>query len=436
MNGPLLFVVLDAFRHDYLDPERTPFLCALAEQGIHVERLRTASGFTQRSAILTGAWADRTGLWTMHTFAPDASPFRFLRGKRWPRIADALARALPGRAGRLLDARLRKRVYARARAHARHPSTARIPLHLLPFFSVSEDQRPVHEPGALPVPSLFDVFAAHGVRAKYLMYPEVDGTDASTERALVQAKTRDFAAYFGLLGSADAVAHARGPRADETGEAIAQIDRRLRRIDAEFRAIGRDPTWLVVGDHGMLDVTARIDVRAELRRRAGALVEGRDWLLFLDSTAAKLWALTGRAQAFVAGAFAGLETHGRVLDAATSAARRIPFGDRRYGDVAWLANPGVLIWPDFFHRRDERILGMHGYDPSEPGQHGLAILHGPDLPARRIAEAPLVDVCATVSALLEVPPPACNEGRSWLDESFAAHSGGIAGVSGQTGPAR
>lgn len=443
MSSPLLFVVLDAFRHDYLDPARTPFLWQLAERGVHVQRLRTASGFTQRSAILTGAWADRTGLWTMHTFAPDASPFAFLAGRRWPRVVDACARALPGVFGRVFDARVRTRIYARARQHARHPSTARIPLHLLPFFSVSEDQKPVHEPGALPVPSLFDVFAACGVRAKYLMYPEVDGSDASTERAFLQLAQQEPAwdACFGLFGSADAVGHLHGPQSIQVQEATARIDERLAGIDAAFRARGRTPTWLVVGDHGMLPVTARVDVRAHLRTRARAcgLVEGVDWLPFLDSTTAKLWALTPRAQPFVADAFTGLEAHGRVLDAETARARRIPFRDRRYGDVAWLAAPGVLIWPDWFHRRDERILGMHGYDPAVDGQKGLAIVAGPGIAAARVAEAPLVDVCATVSDLLGVPPPGCNEGRSWVAmrrELEAQPPAALLGVSGQTGPAR
>ena len=69
MNNPVLFLVLDAFRWDYLGPETTPFLWKLKQEGTHVEKVRTASGFTQRTTIFTGAWADVTGRWTMHCSA-------------------------------------------------------------------------------------------------------------------------------------------------------------------------------------------------------------------------------------------------------------------------------------------------------------------------------------------------------------------------------
>jgi len=414
---PVIFVVLDAFRWDYLSPEATPFLWRLREEGVAVNKVRTASGFTQRTAIFTGAWADVTGHWTMHCFDPENSPFKFLAGKGWLKWADAVGARLPGTAGRVFEGRIRSRIYRRARAEARHPATGRIPLNLLRFFSVSEDLKPVQEPGAFRVPSIFDRLHEAGIAFQYLMYPEVDGTDASTEAALVKgARDEACRVYFGLLSGADQAGHVHGPHGVETARACTRIDRRLERIDSAFRQIGRLPVWLVVGDHGMLEVTERVNaleiIRAEARRKN--LTEGEDWLAFCDSTTVKLWALSPAAEPFLKTACLGLGYRGRILDPETARERRIPFGDRRYGDRVWLANPGVLVWPDYFHRRDEQLLGMHGYDPSVEGQKGMAVVHGPGVERGEVDEAPLVDVCATFCRLLDVAPPDRNEGRSWL----------------------
>jgi len=416
-ENPILFVVLDAFRWDYLCPETTPFLWRLKEEGVSVNKIRTAAGFTQRAAIFTGAWADVTGHWTMHCFDPERSPFKFLSGKGWLKWAEAVGSRLPGAAGRVFEGGIRSRIYRRARAEARHPATGRIPLNLLPFFSVSEDVKPVHEPGALGVPSIFDRIHEAGITFQYLMYPEVDGTDASTEAALIKgASDESCQVYFGLLSAADQAGHDHGPHGAETARACTRTDRRLERIDDAFRAVGRLPVWLVVGDHGMLEVTERVNALEILRAEArqNDLVEGEDWLAFCDSTSVKLWALTPAAEPFVKSAFLGLGYRGRILDAETAKQRRIPFGDRRYGDRVWLANPGVLIWPDYFHRRDEQVLGMHGYDPAIEGQKGMAVIHGPGVDPAEVEEAPLIDACATFCQLIGTPPPDRNEGRSWL----------------------
>jgi hypothetical protein len=264
---------------------------------------------------------------------------------------------------------------------------------------------------------VFDRVHEAGLSVKYLMYPEVDGSDESTEAALLRCAEERHAAYLGLLSGADQAGHAHGPAAPETAEACALLDARLSHIDAAYRRADRIPVWLVVGDHGMLEVTDRVDALGALRRlgRAHGLVEGRDWLAFIDSTTVRVWRLTDRATRFVAEAFDPLEGRGSVVDEAVARRRRIPFGDRRYGDRAWLADPGVLLRPDYFHRREETVKGMHGYDPAVDGQKGFAVVHGEGIAAARIEEAPLVDVCATLCALLGVDPPARNEGRCWLE---------------------
>ena len=52
-----------------------------------------------------------------------------------------------------------------------------IPLTLLPHIGVSEDNRPIHLPGALEQETVFDVFAREGIEYQFLMFPAFNCED-------------------------------------------------------------------------------------------------------------------------------------------------------------------------------------------------------------------------------------------------------------------
>ena len=78
-NKALLFILIDAFRWDYLNEKDSPTLWTLSQHGIHVKKLISSSGFTQRSALFTGALSDIHGNYTMYTYDPQNSPFKILK---------------------------------------------------------------------------------------------------------------------------------------------------------------------------------------------------------------------------------------------------------------------------------------------------------------------------------------------------------------------
>ena len=61
-NGKVLFILLDAFRHDYINPVDTPFLFAAAQRGVYAKKLKSTTGFTQRTAVLTGSMGLASGM--------------------------------------------------------------------------------------------------------------------------------------------------------------------------------------------------------------------------------------------------------------------------------------------------------------------------------------------------------------------------------------
>ncbi|MCK4577946.1 MAG: hypothetical protein KAU50_04100, partial [Candidatus Marinimicrobia bacterium] len=83
---------------------------------------------------------------------------------------------------------------------------------------------------------------------------------------------------------------------------------------------------------------------------------------------------------------------GRFVDEDLAQQLDIPWGDRRYGDLLWVANQGVLVFPDFFHR-DTPYRAMHGYIPEDsPDNLGACIVMGAGVPQRQVDQVPLGEV--------------------------------------------
>jgi predicted AlkP superfamily pyrophosphatase or phosphodiesterase len=430
LNSKVLFILLDAFRHDYINAVDTPFLYAKTRAGIYAKKLKSTTGFTQRTAIYTGTSGIDSGMFTMFTFDPDGSPFRFVtndrRLQRYERKKALLSRipARPGlrRVRRLLKARLereerghRQWIEEGAKRYAAHAPSAHIPLRLLPHIGVSEDNQPIYLPGAFPQQTIFDVFAAAGIRYKYLMFPVVNCEDAAVLQMFIKGKDSDAKILLGQFSDSDLLIHQCGPGSPKRREIAAEIDRRLREIAAAY---DDGTTWIIIGDHGMTDVTEELDIPeslAALENECGAAI-GRDYWMFLDSTMARFRWITDRGRRFVfeISGLSILRDKGRFIDERMSSEYFIPVHDRRYGDLIWWANNGILLFPDYFHDDYTHNKGMHGYDSNHPDMKGFLLAFGPGIAPNVIQETNLIDVCPTICAAVGVPPPRENKGDCLL----------------------
>ena len=429
-SGKVLFILLDAFRHDYINAVDTPFLFEAAQKGVYAKKLKSTTGFTQRTAILTGSMGAESGMFTMYTFDRDGSPFRFLENSsfmnRLDRLADWVERvpSIPGvrrvkRLTREWHAR-RDRVYRQwiqneAKNYANHAPPASIPLSLLPRLGVAEDNRPIHLPGALQQETIFDVFARERVEYKFLMFPAFNCEDESVLQLFLSEARSLAGVILGQFSDSDLLIHHYGPSSTKRRAVVGEIDRRLREIASCY---GDNVTWVIIGDHGMTDVTEEVDIGgqvAALEKLVGAK-HGTDYLLFLDSTMARFLSLTEKGQALIAGAAEAklFQQKGKFIDAQMAERYGIPTGDRRYGDAMWWANLGTLIFPDYFHDRETHNKGMHGYDSEHDDMKGFFLAFGPGISSKVLEEAHLVDVCSSLCAAVGVRSPASNEGNCLL----------------------
>jgi hypothetical protein len=371
MHRLTLLVLVDAFRHDYV--ERTRYIRRIASVGAR-GRLREDFGFVPRAAYFGGLTPAQSGFTNMYCYDPGATPFGIARGlpaSRWGRAVEDLL-GLRG----FVDSEARRRLPAYAATYA---TSADIPLDLVANFDLAEKRAP-WDP-QVGYRSVFHEMDARGVPYFCCAWPASNALEDPSDAGIVlhtlagvQPPCR-FA--FVHLQELDAIGHAFGPESAETSAAIVRADDRVETLMETL--IGRfDAVDLVLfGDHGMVSVTRSVDVGARLA--AAGLVPGADVMWFLDSTMARFW-FGGRAvRARVIDALDGLP--GRFLDQSTLEALHLDGCDRRNGELLFLLDPGTIIAPNFFQRSESTVRGMHGYHPDCPDNQGVLVVLTPDHPS-------------------------------------------------------
>lgn len=419
MTALTCHLVLDACRRDYITPERTPFLSALMRKSVTAS-VHSPPGFTQRTAMFTGQFPDTSGNFQAFGYDPANSPFRWVK-KLGPLAGLYRARKV------FFPMRVAFKRISRMTSGQYHTDPAWIPGRFLPSFAVVEDSKPVFEPDALPATSVFDLCREHGRTFRYLAHP-VSGDDRDIfERILAAyAEPSPPELVVAQFSNLDERGHHKGPpappgldpaphqsEADKRvmADTLREIDDRCKAIHDAMEATGRTFRFVIVGDHGMAPVRRHVDILAAAKKTG--LKAGKDYVLFVNSTIANVWYETPEARTKLRSALEAVPG-GRFLAPQERKDLRIAFDHRRYGDDLWAADPGTLLWPDYFHVVEHDIQGMHGYiDKSEEGT-GVLILRGSDVEARELGDRSLVDVFPTLCRSLDLPVPPSNEGASVL----------------------
>jgi hypothetical protein len=205
---------------------------------------------------------------------------------------------------------------------------------------------------------------------------------ADAQAALSSGKPRLAYVY---LAAMDAVLHADGSGSARARDMIRDYDLSLRRLLETARGSYDEVRLFAFSDHGMTDTVGLCPLMERIE--STGLRFGVDYAAVYDSTMARFWFLKPGAEQRVREALAG-ERRGRILDDGTLRAWGIDFPGKRYGELFFLLDPGVLLCPSFMGAKP--MAGMHGYAPDDAGSvasffstvpleappHGLADLFG------------------------------------------------------------
>ncbi|MDK2972914.1 MAG: hypothetical protein PWP23_2669 [Candidatus Sumerlaeota bacterium] len=343
-----LFVFIDALGWEI--HRKNPFF--LEDVLTSRRPLKSVFGYscTCDPTILTGRMPRDHGHFSFFAYAPAASPFRLLRPLGL--LPKSITRR--GRVRRLMS-RFIKRLYG---------YTGYFQIYNMPFDKISlfeyTEKRDLYEPCGINsgVPTIFDYLREHKIPYHLSDWRASEESNlASLGKAIRQG---DISFAYLYMAAMDATLHAHGTDSPLVTEKIRWYDARIRELLDAAREKYDDVHLHIFSDHGMTDIHDTCDLKA--RVEALGLRYGTDYAVVYDSTMARFWIFNDDARARIVQALAE-EPKGRILGEEELAELGCDFPDKRYGDLFFLMNPGVLLCPSYM---GETVLaGMHGYHPDD-----------------------------------------------------------------------
>jgi len=398
----VLLLQLDACFHDYICEANTPFLYELKQQGVSGALVPTF-GFEPDAAYIAGLYPEEANGGAQFWYDPGGSPFSFLGGSS--RVLNLLP-DLPERALRRLIKRIAMRRYPSPTL-----STARAPFHLLKYFSFPMQCR-MDEPRFVKSDAVFDHLLKAGRRWIYHGSPNHKVDLYSVIKRVEQELFPGIEFAFFHVGDLDRAGHRYGPDSQVIKEILQKIDKGIKRIWEIAKKCFEEGHLVIMGDHGMMEVRRHLDIWSELKKLPVRLE--KDYLMFLDSTMARFWFFSKKAEELITDLLNNID-NGHILSQGEKDKYHLNYSHNKFGDIIFLVDPGVLIFPNFYQKR-KSVKGMHGYAPETPEQQSALLIHSPKVKYPKRFEEP-VDmrrVFPTLLDLLDLPIPAGTTVKSLL----------------------
>ena len=153
----------------------------------------------------------------------------------------------------------------------------------------------------------------------------------------VDIPLQKFSIKYDYFGSLDRIGHKYGTQSIEIMKEVKRIDGILSKKDFD----------IILSDHGMINVKKTVKVPFTKN-------------CFIDSDMARYWGDKTELERIKKGL--PLQ-EGKILD----------WPDKSYGNLIFLANPGILISPNYWYGKNF-VNGMHGYDGKNKEMKGIYIL--------------------------------------------------------------
>jgi predicted AlkP superfamily pyrophosphatase or phosphodiesterase len=327
-------------------------------------------------------------MFTMFRYDPQDSVFRWLQ---W----------LPGPIRLLLPRKAVAQVTRLLNPDIWWPGPAYIPLDILHLFDLSETKKRIYEPNVLGVTTVFDLIRKAGKTFAFFGGPDFWATsDDDLVDLIVYGSTAPVDFWFVHLSELDLIGHRWGTSGPEIQTALLMIDARLRRLYEHFVENYRFCHLVILGDHGMVDVKASMDIMSVLADLDLELQ--RDYLIFIDSTMARFWFFNSRAKSLIRNQLRQLNM-GRILSSSDIANYHIPGPEAGYGDLIFLLDPGIVFFPSFFNCGKAAEKGMHGYEPECIENQAAGVFMSPQVNSGAVNDTmDMVDVYPILLNLLNL----------------------------------
>lgn len=396
-NSLTILVQLDACRYDYISEKTTPFLHELKLKGIY-GKLTPTFGFEPDAAYIAGLYPDEVNGGAQFWYHPDYSPFKFTK------YFTKYLNWLPD----LPELVLRKLIKTVTRIWCKAPnlSVSYIPLNLLHYFSFPIEYT-IEHPNYCSKNSIFNLLRQQNKKWLFHEGPEYK---VNLDSAISRIKNHLFPPVlfaFIHIADLDHAGHKYGPTSSEVKKVLKNIDDSLKTIHILLKERYDSLNFVLIGDHGMVEVEKTLDINDTLKKLPVRLE--KDYLVFLDSTMARFWFFSDLARDLIIDCLNNIDS-GHILKKEEINKYHLNYNHNYFGDLIYLANPGVLIFPNYYQNKYP-VKGMHGYSPETIEQHSIMIISSGLIKKPSIIKPPIDmrRIFSTILNLMKIPIPSeCN----------------------------
>tara|TARA_B110000240_G_scaffold95217_1_gene107916 strand:- start:592 stop:1866 length:1275 start_codon:yes stop_codon:yes gene_type:complete len=414
----IVLLLLDAYKEEYLSESNTPFLYNLANEGKHIEKIIPSAGFCERTEIFFGLKPKESGFFTAIGFDPDNSPYKTSVLLNFigliEKFVTLFSTVLWKKRKNTIEyfcRRLLLKLFYCLNANDKKLNTYNIPFSFLKYFNLTEDEFDLHKIdrlgnnnsifkmiSELKGETYMGAFTALGL--------EPNGDDENRIRLAIEAcRKKDNFFIPVYLSAPDSFGHKYGPNSSQIKKELNQLDILLKDSIGKILNIDKNTKFIFLGDHGMTDVVCTIDIQLEISKisKKHKLKEKRDFVYFLDSTLFRIWFFNNTSKEIFHKEISEsplFSEKGLIINKAISDKYHLDFDDRKYGDITWWANEGVLISPDFFHK-GKVMKGMHGYRPDTQSTYGTCVIWHENIKKEKIKRLELYKMYNEIINLLK-----------------------------------
>jgi hypothetical protein len=388
-DAPLLCILVDALRHDYLDRPETPRLTQIARAGTS-RKLRPILGYSDaiRAVIFSGQYPDEHGYWMEYCYRPESSPWAGM--SRWATLdrlpSDFVQRVVKfGASGTVLRRQAR-------RSDLPHMDLRHVPMRAIDRFDLTL-RSDMTAPGALGTQSIFDACRETGREFSYLSSTKLNPTELLRAVDEVPSET---ALIFVYLHQVDMVSHISGVDSSRFSRTLRAVDELAGDITARVSARFPAARHMIFADHGMSTLRRQVSLEGLVKHPAFP----KRFFAALDATMVRLWffdnddRLRDWARDYIS-----TRLPGRFLTPADRDELHLRFDGDLYGEEIFLTDPGWGIFPNFHSYI--RPKAMHAYHPDDTDQWGVFL--GPASLEDELADVvQMVDIAPLIKAELGV----------------------------------
>ena len=254
----IVYILLDAFRGDYVSKKNTPFLSSLTENSNNVfyKYVKPSLTFCEKTEIFSG----KEPLESLFTaYKRDASQSVFKKYRIILNLLHLIEVCLKLSGDyKILYRKIIQKIFKGLGVKAK---IYNIPLNEIWEYSLSEDyydirQAPFDE-------NIFNLLTEKNLRILYKTFTSLSGEfllDDDQRISHLKQFYSDFDFVFLYIGDTDALGHKFGPSSYEFLKYLNKVDSKLKNL-IETLENDKDITFIINGDHGMSDVSFTYDIR-------------------------------------------------------------------------------------------------------------------------------------------------------------------------------